>query len=76
MQICDLTSLDDGGHFYRGYMNNLRSFGVIHRNALFKRFVAFLRKDGTKNEENLKEEKKTLTINSRVFLAIKSLTQS
>lgn len=57
-------------------MNNLRSFGVIHRNALFKRFVAFLRKDGTKNEENLKEKKKTLTINSRVFLAIKSLTQS
>lgn len=36
LQICDLTSLDDGGHFYGGYMNNLRSFGDIHKNALFK----------------------------------------
>lgn len=51
LRICALTSLDYGEHFYRGYMNNLRSFGDIHKNALFKSFVAFLRKDGTKNEE-------------------------
>lgn len=36
LQICDLTSLDDGEHFYEGYMNNLKSFGAIHKNALFK----------------------------------------
>lgn len=36
LQICDLTSFDDGEHFYEGYMNNLKSFGAIHKNALFK----------------------------------------
>lgn len=30
------SRLDDGEHFYGGYMDNLRSFGDIHKNALFK----------------------------------------
>lgn len=44
LQICDLTSLDDGEHFYGGYMRSLR----YSQKCTFQSFVAFLRKDGTK----------------------------
>jgi len=43
LQICDLTSLDDGEHFYGGYMNNLKSFGDIHKNALFQKFCGIFK---------------------------------
>lgn len=43
LQICDLTSLDSGEHFYGGYMNNLRSFGDINKNALFKLFCGIFK---------------------------------
>lgn len=49
-------------------MNNLRSLRYSPK-CTFQRFVAFLWKDGTENEES--EGKKILTINPRVFLAIK-----
>lgn len=70
-------SLDDREHFYRGCMNNLRSFGDIHKNALFKKFCGIFKEGWYKKMKRKPEgeEKKTLTINSRVFLAIKSLTQ-
>lgn len=52
--ICDLTSLDDGEHFYggRGVVNNLRRLRYSQK-CTFQSFVAFLRKDGTKNEEKI-----------------------
>ena len=46
LHICDLTSLEDGEHFYGGKKNNLKSLRYS-RKCTFQTFVAFLRKDGT-----------------------------
>lgn len=75
LQICDLTSLDDRGHFLWGVYEQLEKFWRYSQKCTFKSFVAFLRKDGTKMKRKPEGGKKTLTINSRVFLAIKPLTQ-
>lgn len=67
-----------GNIFMGGIWTTWKVLEIFTKMHFSKNFVAFLRKDGTKKwRENLKEikKKKTLTINSRVFLAIKSLTQ-
>lgn len=55
--ICDLNSLDNGDFFIGGGVtNNLRSLRYSQK-CTFQHFVAFLRKDGTEDEENLKERR-------------------
>lgn len=55
MQICDLTSLDDGEPFYwgrgAGVDEQREKFWRYSQKCTFQSFVAFLGKDGTKNEE-------------------------
>lgn len=58
LQICDLTSLGDGEHFYGGCMNILRSFGDIHKNALFKKFCGIFKEGWYKKYEEIKKKKK------------------
>lgn len=72
LQICDFTSLDNGGHFYE-WLKVL----VISTKMHFSKFCDIFKEGWYKKwRENLKsDEDKENPTNSRVFLVIKLLTQ-